>query len=167
LLAMSATVLMLLFALDSQTVTDEVFEVPASEWRYVAVTLRQVPVAVNCDFGVLSGTGAVRVAVVNGAGLDDLKQGNREPLGSGVFARQGTFSRVVGVPDEYAVILENSGRGSARVRLRLSLDFSGRGQPLARTLSPQRRLVVIAIGATIFLAIVAYSARRLLAVMRS
>ncbi len=158
---------MLLFALDAQTLTDEVFEVPAREWRYVAVTLKQVPVTVNCDFAVISGTGAVRVALVNGEGLDDLKQGRREPLRQGAFSRQGVFRRVVGVPDEYAVVLENSGIGSARVRLRLSLDFSGRGQPQARTLSPDRRLAVIGISATVFLAIVTFSARKLLGVWRS
>jgi hypothetical protein len=167
LLAISATALVLLFALDSQTVTDEVFEVPAREWRYVGVTLKQVPVTVHCDFGVISGSGAVRVGLVNGEGLDDLKQASGAALDSGAFTRQGSFSRMVGVPEEYFVILENSGRGSARVRLRLSLDFSGRGQPQARTLSPQRRLAVIAISATVFLAIVTYSARKLLAVMGS
>jgi hypothetical protein len=163
---MSATALMLLFVLDSQTVTDEVFEVPAKEWRYVAVTLKQVPVTVTCDFGVLSDTGAVRIDLVNGEGLDDLKQRSRAPLGSGTFSRRGRFRRAVRVPDEYAVILENSGPGPARVRLRLSLDFSGEGQAQARTLSPQRRLAVIAISATVFLAIVSYSARKLLPLVR-
>jgi hypothetical protein len=163
---MSATALMLLFLLDSQTVTDEVFEVPAKEWRYVAVTLKQVPVTVTGDFGVISDTGAVRIDLVNGDGLDDLKQRSRAPLGSGAFARRGMFRRAVRVPDEYAVILENRGPGPARVRLRLSLDFSGEGQPQARTLSPQRRLAVIAISATVFLAIVSYSARKLLPLVR-
>ncbi len=164
---MGAGALMLLLTLDARTVTDEVFEVPAREWRYVAVTIEQVPVTVNCDFEVISGPGVVRVALVNGDGLDDLKQGNREPVGSAAFARQGTFRRAVRVPDEYFVVLENSGLGPARVRLRSTLDFSGRGEPQARTVSPQRRLVVIGISAMVFLVIVSYSARKLSAAMRS
>jgi hypothetical protein len=103
---------------------------------------------------------------VNGDGLDDLKEGKREPLGSGAFARRGTFRRAVRVPDDYFVVLENSGPGPARVRLRSTLDFSGRDVPQARTLSPQRRFVVIGISAMVFLGIVSYSARKLSAVMR-
>lgn len=164
---MNAAVLLVLFAPDSQTLTDEVFQIPAREWRYVAVALKQVPVTVDCDFSVISGTGAVRVALVNAEGLDNLKQGNRDAMGSGAFARQGGFSRMVSVPDEYAVVVENSGRGPASVRLRVSLDFSGRRQPQAGYLSPQRRLAVIAISATVFLAIVSYSAKKLRTLMRN
>jgi hypothetical protein len=163
---MGAAALALLLTLDARTVTDEVFEVPAREWRYVTLTIEQVPVTVNCDFGVISGPGAVRVALVNGDGLDDLKEGKREPLGSGALARQGTFRRTVRVPDDYFVVLENSGPSPVRVRLRSTLDFSGRGQPQARTLSTQKRLVVIAISAFVFLGIVSYSARKLSAAMR-
>lgn len=163
--ALNAAVLLALFAPQSQTLTEEVFQIPAREWRYVEMVLKQVPVTVDCDFSVLSGTGAVRVALVNSEGLDALKQGNRDAMGSGAFTRQAAFSRVVSVPDEYAVVVENSGHGPASVRLRVSLDYSERG-PQARYLSPQRRLAVIAISATVFLAIVAYSAKRLLTEIR-
>ena len=164
--ALNAAVLLALFAPQSQTLTDEVFQIPVREWRYVEMVLKQVPVTVDCDFSGLSGTGAVRVALVNSEGLDAVKQGNREAMGSGAFTRQAAFSRVVNVPDEYAVIVENSGHGPASVRLRVSLDYSERGRPQARYLSPQRRLAVIAISATVFLAIVTYSAKRLLTVIR-
>lgn len=164
--ALNAAVLLALFAPESQTLTDEVFQIPAREWRYVEMILKQVPVTVDCDFSVLSGTGAVRVALVNSEGLDALKQANREAMGSGAFTRQASFSRAVSVPDEYAVVVENSGRGPASVRLRVSLDYSERGRPQARYLSPQRRLAVIAISATVFLAIVGYSAKKLLTVIR-
>jgi hypothetical protein len=161
---MSAAVLLVLVAPGSQTLTDEVFQIPAKEWRYVAVTVKQVPATVECNFHVISGAGAVRVALVNADGLDDWKQGDRSAAGGP--AQQGGFSRTVSVPDEYAVIIENSGRGDTSVRLRVSLDSSGRGQPPAKYLSPQRRLVVIAISATVFFAIVSYSAKKLLGAMR-
>lgn len=164
---MSAVFALALLAPESQTITDEVFQIPAKEWRYVAVGVKQVPVTVQCDFGVISGSGEVRVALVNADGLDDWKQGSRDAASAGKPARQGGFSRVVSVPDEYAVIVENGGRGQASVRLRVSLDFSGRGQPQARYLSPQRRLAVIAISATVFFAIVSYSAKKLLGAIRN
>lgn len=167
MLTIGAMALMLLFAPDPQTVTDEVFEVPSKDWRYVAITLKQVPVSVRCDFDVISETGSVRVGLVNDEGLDDLKQGGREPQVAGAYAPHGTFRHVVRVPDDYFVVLKNSGPGVARVRVALSLDFSERGQPQARTLPLETRLAVIAISATVFLAIVTYSARKLLNVMRS
>ena len=161
----AAALLLLWLAASSQVLLDEVFHVPAGEWRYVPVILKQPPATVDADFRVISGNGAVRVGLVNRDGLDTLRGGDREPLGSGVFAQQGQFSRLVNLPDEYAVVLENGGRGPVSVRLRVSLDFSARGRPRAQTLSRERRLAVIVISATVFLGIVFYSARKLLGVM--
>ncbi|HLM98758.1 MAG TPA: hypothetical protein VK335_05730 [Bryobacteraceae bacterium] len=163
---MNAAVLLALFAPESQTLTDEVFQIPAKEWRYVDVAVKHVPVTVDCEFHVTSSTGAVRVELVNAEGLNDWKQGHRDTKDSGAFRGQASFSRMISVPDDYAVVVENSGRSPATVRLRVSLDASGRGLPQARYLSPQKRLVVIAISATVFLAIVSYSAKKLLTVMR-
>jgi hypothetical protein len=163
---MIAAALLLWFASGPQVLLDEVFQVPASEWRYVPVVLKQPPVTVDSDFRVISGNGAVRVTLVNQEGLDQLRQGDREPLRSVPFQQQGKSSRLVSVPDEYAVVLENHGPGPATVRLRVSLDFSSSGLPQARTLSAERRFVVIVISSSVFLAIVLYSGRRLLRVMR-
>ena len=163
---MSAAVLLALFAPESQTLTDEVFQIPAKEWRYVDVAVKQVPVTVDCAFHVISGAGAVRAELVNSVGLDDWKQGHRDTAGSGAATGQASFSRLITVPDDYAVVVENSGRSPASVRLHVWLDASGRGLPQARYLSPQKRFVVIAISATVFLAIVSYSAKKLLTAMR-
>ena len=162
----AAALLVLWLAAGLQVLLDEVFHVPAGEWRYVPVILKQPPVTVDCGFRVISGNGAVRVVLVNRDGLDTLRGGDREPLGSGTFTQQGQFSRLVNLPDEYAVVLENGGRGQVDVRLRVSLDFSARGRPRAQVLSPERRFAVIVISATVFLGIVFYSARKLLGVMR-
>jgi hypothetical protein len=163
---MNAAALLLLLATGPQALLDETYQVPAGEWRYVPIILKQPPVTVDCEFSVISGNGAVRLVLVNREGLDALRGGDREPLGSGAFTRQGTFSRLVNLPDEYAVVLENGARSEARVRLRASLDFSARARPRAQVLSPERRFAVIAISASVFLAIVFYSARRLLGAVR-
>ena len=162
----AAALLLLWLAANSQVLLDEVFHVPAGEWRYVPVILKQPPVTVDCDFRVISGTGAVRVVLVNRDGLDTLRGGDREPLGSGGYRQQNQVSRLVNLPDEYAVVLENGGHGPVSVRLRVSLDFSARGRPRAQTLPPERRFAVIVISATVFLGIVFYSARKLLGVIR-
>jgi hypothetical protein len=161
----AAALLLLLFASDSQTLVDEVYEVPPADWRYVQVILKQPPVTIEYEFHVISGDGAVRAALVNREGLDDLKKGDRDPLGSDAFQKQASFSRLIGVPDEYFVVIENGGHGRASVRLRVSLDFSER-RLRVRYLSPQRRWAVIVISASVFLAIVLISARKLLGAMR-
>jgi hypothetical protein len=162
----AAALLLLWLAAGSQLLLDEVFHVPTGEWRYVPVILKQPPATVDCDFRVISGNGTVRVVLVNREGLDTIRGGDRDPLGSGAFAQQGQVSRMVSLPDEYAVVLENGSRGPVSVRLRVSLDFSARGRPRAQTLSPERRFAVIVVSATFFLGIVFYSARKLLGVMR-
>jgi len=166
---MSAAALLLLFffASEQQTLLDEAVEVPPADWRWFPITLKQPPVTIHYEFHVISGEGPVRVVLVNQDGLDALKQGDRDPLRSVPFQKQGTFSRLISVPDEYAVVVENQGADRAGVRLRISLDFSERGRPQARYLSPERRWAVISISASVFLAIVLYSARKLLGALRS
>jgi hypothetical protein len=159
---MSPALLLLLLASGSQTLLDEVVEVPPSEWRYVQVALKQPPVTIEYEFHVISGDAAIRAVLVNREGLDDLRKGDRDPLGSGAFQKQASFSHLIGVPDEYAVVIENGGRGRASVRLRVSLE----GRLQVRYLSSERRWAVIAISASVFLAIVLISARKLLGVMR-
>ena len=159
---MSAAALLLFLAVSSQELVDEVYQLPAGEWRYVLVTLNQPPTMVEATFRVISGNSTARVTLVNREGLDQLKQGDREPLGRQKFQREGGFSRLVTVPDQYAVVLENGSAGPVAVRFRVSIDFSARGVPRVGYLSAERRLAVIVISATVFLGIVIYSARKLL-----
>jgi hypothetical protein len=163
---MTFAALLLLAAAGSQPLLDEVFQIPASEWRYVPVDLKKPPVMVQGEFRVISGNGRVRVVLLSRAGLDQLRQGDREPMGSGTYQSQGAFNRMVNVPDEYAVVLENSSRGPVRVQLRVSLDFSERARPQVGYLSPERRFAVIIISLSVFLAIVIFSARKLREAMR-
>ena len=163
----AAALLLLFFASEQQTLLDEAVDVPPAEWRYVSVVLKQPPVTIKYEFRIISGQGPVRAVLVNQEGLDALKQGDRDSLGSVEFQKQGTVSRLISVPDEYAVVVENKGPAHAQVRLRVSLDFSERGRPQARYLSPERRWAVIGISASVFLAIALYSARKLMGAMRS
>jgi hypothetical protein len=159
---MSAFALLLVLASGPQVLFDEVFQIPASKWRYATVPLKQPPVLMECDYKVVSGKGAVRVALVNSDGLDKLRQDDYAPLGSVPYRPEGRFARLINVADEYAVVLHNGSGGPVSVKLRLALDFSGRGHPQARYLSPERRSAVIAISLLVFLGIVLYSAKKLL-----
>jgi hypothetical protein len=151
-----------------QILMDEAYSIPASDWRYVPVVLKQPPVTLECEYKVLSG-GAVRVGLVNGQGLAALRQGKRHTtLASTSFVKGGRLSYEVLEPDEYAVIVDNGleASGAAQVQLRVSLEFPGRQQPQVRQLSPARRAVVAVISLAIFLAIVTYAGKRLRAAWR-
>ena len=126
-----------------QTLMDEVYSIPASDWRYVPVVLKQPPVTLECEFHVISGGAGVRVGLVNAQALAAMKQGRRhDTLVTTSFEKSGRVRYEVLEPDEYAVIVDNSldGRGTAQVQLRVSLDFPGRQQPQVRQLSPARRV---------------------------
>jgi hypothetical protein len=151
-----------------QTLMDEVYTIPASDWRYVPVVLKQPPVTLECEFKVLSG-GAVKVGLVNGQGLAAMRQGRRhDTLATTSFVNGGRLTYGVLEPDEYAVIVDNGleGRGAAQVQLRVALEFPGRQQAQVRQLSPARRVVVAAISLAIFLGIVTYAGKRLRAAWR-
>jgi len=163
---MNAALLVALFAPAPQTLTDEVFQIPAKQWRYVDVAVKQVPATVRCEFRVISGKSMVRVELVNADGLEDWRQGHRETKGAGAFGSAASFSHVIRVPDDYAVVIDNSGREPAGVRLSVLLDTVESDQPPPMYASPERRLAVIAISAVVFLGIVTYSAKKLLTVMR-
>ncbi len=147
-----------------QTLMDEVYNIPASDWRYVPVVLKQPPVTLECEFTVLSVGAGVRVGVVNAQGLAAMRQGRRHTtLATTSFEKAGRLRYEVLEPDEYAVIVDNSldGRGAAQVQLRVALDFPGRQQLEVRQLSPARRATVAAISLAIFLGIVTYAGKRL------
>jgi len=164
---MTWIVLLLLFAASPQStrqvLMDEVYTIPASDWRYVPVVLKQPPVTLECEFRVLAGGAGVRVGLLNAQGLAAMRHGRRhETLATTSFETSGKLRYQVQEPDEYSVVVDNSleGRsGAAQVQLRVSLDFQGRGQ--ARVLSPARRMAVVVISLAIFLGIVTFAGRKL------
>lgn len=147
---------------------NEVVRIPAGDWRYVDVGLKQRPAFVSADYTVEPGSGEVRLALVERDRLERLggKPG-RDALPDGELAitAPGRFGRLryraqVG---KYAVVVDNRlGAHEAAAHLRVSLDFGGRPGPEVTRLSPARQLTVIVITFAVFFGIVSYSARRLL-----
>jgi hypothetical protein len=155
-------VCLLLVAAPHVDVTDEVYEIPANDWRWVEISLTQRTGVVSARYVVLSGAGAVRAALLpkeqvktlrSGDGLDDF-----DPTAA---AAAGELKRPTREPGVYAVVVENRSPGPASVRLRVAVDF-----PVATTISSQRQLTVIVISFAVFFAIVGFSARRLLRAVR-
>jgi len=162
---MTALACLLLLAASSRVeLVDEVFEIPAHEWRYVELGLRQRPAGVDADYEVRTGPPQVRLALVRRAEMERL----RRDQAHGVMAvtrpgPSGEIHYAIGHPDEYAIVVDNREGGEpAGVHLRIWLDFAGRARPEVTMLPPQRRLMVVLISLAVFFAIVAWSATRLL-----
>jgi hypothetical protein len=155
-----------LFLLASSVVLrDDVNTVPPERWRYERfVTKEQLPVYVDCTFRVVKGP-AVRVELMTADNLEALRRG--EPHEFITESSDGDLHQEIGVPGTFAVVVMNPDKAlAADVSMRLSLDFSAKSLKVTGELSPEKKLVVMVLSFTGFLAIVSLSARKLILVMR-
>ncbi|HEV3199585.1 MAG TPA: hypothetical protein VGZ73_16895 [Bryobacteraceae bacterium] len=144
-------------------VVDEVYQIPANDWRYVELGLNQKPAMVHAHYAVESGPPQVRLALMRREDVERLRAG----LPHGVIeetepAASGSFHPHPRGPGEYVVVVVNEADGPASVRLKVWLDFAVRPGPEVIQLSTQRQLVVILLSFATFFGIVTWSARRLL-----
>jgi len=160
--------LCLLVSPSSVDLVDEVYRIPANEWRYVEVSLRQQPALLSAEVASPAGSPEVRAALLRREDLQRLR--NDHPYGVLASTAPGPLGRLhyyINDPGDYAVVLDNrDSDAAATVRLRVWLDFAGPRGPDAGSLSPQRRLTVILLSFAGFFAIVTWSARRLLRAVR-
>ncbi|MBV9504732.1 MAG: hypothetical protein JO323_06965 [Acidobacteriia bacterium] len=156
-------VFILLAASAHMDLVDEMVQVPAGDWRYVEVTLKQRPAVVSADYELKSGPAAVRLELMRREDLERLRDG----LPNGVLTvtgtgRSGRLEFPVEVRGEYALVIDNRDSTTpAAAHVRVALDFGQAGARVT-TLSPTRRLAVVVISFAVFFGIVFYSARRLL-----
>lgn len=138
---------------------DERVTVPASDWRFAEVALKQRPALVSAEYAVDSGDPPVRLAIVPRADLE----GTWRELAATTPGPYGRLTYRVPVRGVYAVLIDNrEGTRSSIVRLHVSLDFASHPGPEVTRLSPRRQFTVISISFIVFFAIIGYSARRLL-----
>jgi hypothetical protein len=167
---MPFALLFLLLASERLLLFDDVFTVPANDWRYVEVGLRQRAATVNCEFRVISGGSGVRVALVSHHELVRFRKGrSHDILATTNFERSGRLRFRVPEPGEYALVVDNrmEGRSEARVSMRVILDFAGRAPQPAATISPKRRLMVVLVSLALFGAIAYWAGRRIVAAFRN
>jgi len=162
----SALLLVLLAAslFGAAVLTDDVYQLPAGEWRWIRFDIRQRPATVVCHFETTGGE--VRAELVNRSELELFRQHkHHDALGSTEARSAGEFSQYLQESGEYAVVIENQGKRATAVHLTVSLAFGGPPQ-VSRFLSPTRRLTVILVSFAVFFAIVTFSARALLRAMK-
>jgi hypothetical protein len=153
---------MLLLAASRVELVDEVYEIPANEWRYVELGLTQRPALVSATYDVSAGPRELRLALLRNEDLEKLRAGSpHSVLQVTPAAGAGRLLYQVREPGGYVLVIDNQGRSPASVRTRIWLDFGPRG-PVVTQLSPRRQIAVILISFTVFFGIVTFSARRLL-----
>jgi hypothetical protein len=147
---------LILFAIPSSVVVDEVYQIPADDWSYVDLGPVRQPAIVKADISVEAGL-PMRLILIERREFERMSHGeNYIPLRS-IASRGGGFEQRVNPPGDYIVALDNRGsRQSATVHLRILLDSSDPTQ-----LSPERRLVVIAISFAVFIGMAGFSAIKL------
>jgi hypothetical protein len=140
---------------------DETVTVPAADWRGIGIPLRQRGARLECEFAVRGGEAGVRVMLLDRAELERMSAGRAyRLLAATAYQRSGGFTYAA-PPGDYAMVLDNrmEGRGAARVRLRVTLVFDER-EPAPRTISPERRAVVVALSVLFLAGVVGFAASR-------
>lgn len=154
--------LLLLAAAQRLELVDQDYQIPANDWRYVPVILKQQTAAVIASYTASGASEEIRAVLVTTEDIERLRQDRPHGfLIATTPASSGRFRFHVPTPGEYAILLDNRGEHPARVHLRVALDFSGLPEPRVRYLSKERQLTVIAVSFLVFFGIVAYSGRRL------
>jgi len=157
-------VMCLLAAALPQTVevTDEVYQLPPNDWRWVEISLNQRPAVVNAQYRAVSGAPAIRAVLVPRDELRNVRSSEGfDEFDPTAASPEGHLRRHTREPGNYAVVIENRSAAPAAVRVRIWLDF-----PVATTISPRRQLTVVAVSFAVFFAIVGFSARKLLRALR-
>jgi hypothetical protein len=148
----------------SVVLVDEMYQIPANEWRYVEVILQQQPALVSADYRAEAGAKDVRLALLRREDLARLRGGRALGwLAETEAGPTGGLRYRVRDRGEYAIVVDNRGGDEpASVHLQVSLDFGLERGPEVTTISPRRQLAVILISFAVFFGIVTWSARRLL-----
>jgi len=159
---MLALVLALAVLPRAQPVLDETVTVPAADWKAFPIPLRQQPARIDCGFEVESGGSGVRLLLIERAEFERMSAGQAyRALAATAYQRSGAFVYRA-PPGDYVIVADNrmEGRGPAELHLQVELVFDG-AVGLPRTLSPERRAVVVGLSVLFFGAVALFAGGRL------
>jgi len=160
--------LLLLFFSPNQRqewIPSQVIEVPAHDWGQFEIALLQRPAFVDANFAVVSGSPTMRMALLDRADFERLRNGDPHGMlaatGAGAI---GALHYHVRRPGRYVIVLDNRASVDRPTKVRVSVwvDFSPPGGPDVSEISPERRLIVVLISCTVFFSVVTFSLRRIL-----
>jgi hypothetical protein len=163
--AIRAAALVLLAAAPGTELIDEVQTVSAADWAFQDVPLRKEPARISASYEVLEGSTQVRLALMLREDVDRIGEDLSASIVATGDGREGKLVDSIRRRGDYAVVLDNrDGKQSAKVRLRVWLDWNG---PDVQSLIPRRQITVVALSCVAFLGIAGFSAKRLRKAMRA
>src|SRR4051794_29159045 len=100
-----------LLAASRVQLADEMYKIPASEWRYVELALKQQPALVTAQYDVTAGDPKLRLALLQRDELEKLRAGAPH----GVMevtneAGHGSLNYPVREPGDYVLVIDNQSR---------------------------------------------------------
>ncbi|HWD97620.1 MAG TPA: hypothetical protein VG345_01225, partial [Bryobacteraceae bacterium] len=140
----------------------------AGEYRWFPIHVSHAPVEVTCRFRVVKGTATVHAELAPRSEFRAFirRRSYGKLVATGETAN-GFFSQVLSEPGDYAVILINAENApQALVSFSIESRLNPTSPGIARTLPPERRLVVILISFAIFFASAGWSGHRLIRAMK-
>jgi len=137
---------------------NQTFLIPANDWRFTDLGIRERPVLIRAEFDVQAGP-PVQLILMERPDLERLNRGETYAVVAATrIGPQGLLEVHTVRPGDYVVVVLNhsTAPGAANVRLRVSVDSVE-----STELPPERQLTIVAISFAVFFGIVTYSARRL------
>ncbi len=144
---------------------NEDFRVQPHDYRFIDAQISHWPATLICEATVTRGP-EVRVELLTHGELLRFVRGREHNAVLSLDSRKDpSFSQALPDKGEYALVVVDDGDQPSDVRLRADVQFA-REPDVARYLTPQRRLTVILMSLTVFLATVSWSAWKLVGAMR-
>ena len=101
----------LLLAASRVQLADEVYQIPASEWRYVELALKQQPATVMARYDVMAGPPKLRLALLQREDLEKLRAGApHSVIDVTREAARGALDYPVLERGDYVLVIDNQGR---------------------------------------------------------
>jgi hypothetical protein len=140
----------------------------AGEYRWWPVHVSHAPVEVTCRFRVVKGMSTVHAELAPRSEFRAFARRRKyEKLVATGETVNGFFSEVLANPGDYAVILINAENApAADVSFSIEIRTNPTAPGDARTLPPERRLIVILVSFAIFFASAGWSGHRLIRAMK-
>jgi hypothetical protein len=144
------------------------FRLEAGDFRWIPFTVRQTPTGVDCRFDVVSGGATVHAELLPMSEFRLFDRGREhDTMAITPTAKSAEFRRIIDTRGQYAVVIVNEkGAQPVTVSLHVETNVNPSGADVARTLSPERRLTVIALSFAFFFITVSWSSRKLILAMR-
>ena len=154
---------MLLVVAMLTTLVDAVVTAPKGHWQSVAFETTRPRASVDISFQIPDHVSRIQIAVISSFDEERFQHGRTyRPVCASGYQRSVRLRCVLPEAGKYTVLIDNrlDTRFDARVHLKVeSVDAVASA---ARTLPPQRRMIVITVSILLFLGVVAYSARQLM-----